>query len=238
MLLFVLVTVLATALPANADDTKQAVRRSGATPATASADSAGQGADRPVLQHRNPRYRLTRSDVLNLDFPLTPEFSQTVVIQPDGFITLRSVGGVRVEGLTLPEATETIRAAYSTVLHNPIITIDLKDFEKPYFIAGGQVGHPGKYDLRGDTTLVQAVQVAGGFTEDSKHSEVWLFRRVSDEWVEVHKFNVKKMLGNGDLQEDAHLHPGDMVYVPKNGISKVRRYLPVATMGSYFSPAP
>jgi polysaccharide biosynthesis/export protein len=229
--------VLLAASPAKADDTKRASPPDATSSATI-ADSAGQNADRPALQHRNPRYRLNRSDVLNLDFPLTPEFSQTVIIQPDGFITLRSVGEVHVEGQTLAEATQTIRTAYANVLHNPIITIDLKDFEKPYFIAGGQVGHPGKYDLRGDTTLIQAVEVAGGFTEDSKHSEVWLFRRVSDEWVEVHKFNVKKMLGNGDLHEDTHLNPGDMVYVPKNGISKVRRYLPVATMGSYFNPAP
>jgi hypothetical protein len=49
-------------------------------------------------------------------------------------------------------------------LHNPIINVVLKDFEKPYFIAGGQVAHPGKFDLRDDTTLTEAIAIAGGFT--------------------------------------------------------------------------
>jgi polysaccharide export outer membrane protein len=151
---------------------------------------------------------------------------------------LRGVGEIHVEGQTVQEATESIRTAYASVLHNPIITIDLKDFEKPYFIAGGQLGHPGKYDLRGDTTVVQAVAIAGGFTENSKHSQVWLFRRVSNDWVEVKMLNVKKMLSNGDLREDLHLRPGDMLYVPQNEFSKVKRFIPVATMGSYFSPVP
>ena len=119
-----------------------------------------------------------------------------------------------------------------------MITIHLKDFQKPYFIAGGEVGHPGKYELRGDITVVEAVAVAGGFTESSKHSQVWVFRRVSNDWVETKELNVKKMLNAGNLREDMHLNPGDMLYVPKSTMGKIRRYLPVASLGTYFSPMP
>jgi len=84
--------------------------------------------------------------------------------------------------------------------------------------------------------LTQAVQIAGGFTESSKHSEVWLFRRVSNDWVETQRFDVKKMLKNGNLREDAHLRPGDMLFVPQNTLSKMKRFIPVATVGSYISP--
>ena len=195
-------------------------------------------AQRPALQHRNPRYQLCKEDVLELNLPLTPEFNQTVTIQPDGYITLAAAGDIHVEGQTIPEVTQSIRAAYAKILHEPIITIHLKEFEKPYFIVGGEIGHPGKYDLRGDTTVIQAVAIGGGFTESSKHSQVWLFRRVSNDWVETRKLNVKKMLSAGNLSEDLHLRPGDMLYVPKSGLGKVKRYLPVATMGSYFSPTP
>lgn len=199
---------------------------------------AGPRADDPKLQRRNPRYQLCRDDVLEVNFSLTPEFNQTVTIQPDGYITLHGAGSLYVEGQTIPEVSELIRHAYAKVLHDPIITVDLKDFEKPYFIVGGQVGHPGKYDLRGDTTVIQAVEIAGGFTNESKHSQVWLFRRVSNDWMESHQIDVKKMLRSGKLNEDAELQPGDMLFVPKSTIAKVQRYLPVATMGSYFNPAP
>src|SRR5258708_29560318 len=194
--------------------------------------------ERPELHRRNPRYQLCKDDVLQLNFALTPEFNQMVTVQPDGFITLLGVGDLHVEGQTIPDVTQSIRAAYAKTLHSPILTVRLVDFEKPYFIAGGEVGHPGKYDLRGDTTVVQAVAIAGGFIESSKHSQVWLFRRISNDWVETRKLDVKKMLSAGNLSEDLHLRPGDMLYVPKSGLGKVKRYLPVATMGSYFSPTP
>lgn len=209
----------------------------GATAAAERETTTQEPSDRPELHHRNPRYQLVKDDVLQLNFALTPEFNQLVTVQPDGFITLLGVGDLHVEGQTVPDVTESIRAAYSKTLHNAILTVRLTEFEKPYFIAGGEVGHPGKFELRGDTTLVQAVAIAGGFTEASKHSQVWLFRRVSNDWVETKQFDLKKMLKVGNLSEDAHLRPGDMLYVPKNTLSKVKRFIPITTVGAYFNPA-
>ena len=178
--------------------------------------------DQPALKRRNPRYQLRSGDVIEFNFTFTPEFNQTLTIQPDGYITLRDVGDIHVQGRTAPELAETVRAAYSRILHNPIITIVLKDFERPYFIAAGQVKRPGKYELRGDTTIAEAVAIAGGFTDASKHSKVYLFRRVRDNWVEVRKLNLKKMLKEANLTEDAHLQPGDLLYVPQNTFSKFK----------------
>ena len=188
------------------------------------------------FQERNPRYSLRKGDSFDVDFALSPEFNQTVVVQPDGYITLRAAGTMHVEGQTVPELTETIKKAYAKILHDPVVTVALKDFEKPYFVAAGQVGKPGKYELRSDITLVEAVAIAGGFTESSKHSQVVLFRRVSDQWVEARLFNVKQMLQTHDLSEDAHLRPGDMIYVPQNAISKIRKYMPTTSVGAYVNP--
>jgi polysaccharide export outer membrane protein len=196
-----------------------------------------QAGDR-TLKHRRPRYQLRENDVIDVSFPLTPEYNQTITIQPDGYVSLLGVGDCHVAGQTIPEAIQSIRATYASLLHDPMVTIALKDFVKPYFVAGGEVGHPGKYDLRGDTTLVEAVGIAGGFTDNAKHSEVWIFRRVSSDWVETQRLNVKEMLKTGNLREDVHLLPGDMLYVPKSNIGKIRHYLPVATLGSYFNPTP
>jgi len=208
---------------------------------TSAADAANDKGQTPSaaaagFQERNPRYRLLKGDSFDVDFAFSPEFNQTVVVQPDGYITLRGAGSMHVEGQTIPELTETIKKAYANILHNPVVTVALKDFEKPYFVAAGQVGKPGKYDLRSDLTLVEAVAIAGGFTEKSKHSQVVLFRRVSDQLVEARLFNVKQMLQSRDLSEDAHLRPGDMIFVPQNTISKIQRYLPTSSMGVYADP--
>ena len=99
---------------------------------------------RPVAAERYPRYLLRVTDVLQITFPISPEYDQTVAIQPDGYISLRGVGDLYIEGKSLPELIEALRKTYQQFLHDPIITVELKDFEKPYFIAGGEFGHPGK----------------------------------------------------------------------------------------------
>lgn len=231
--------LLAIAPYGRAEEAKQNGSEPQTPAATASTGMPGQeAAGHPGLKQRNPRYQLCKNDVLELTLPMTPEFNQTVTVQPDGYITLLGAGDLHVEGQTIPELIQSVRSAYRGTLHDPVITIHLKDFEKPYFIAGGEVGHPGKYELRGDITVVEAVAVAGGFTESSKHSQVWVFRRVSNDWVETKELNVKKMLNAGNLREDMHLNPGDMLYVPKSTMGKIRRYLPVASLGTYFSPMP
>src|SRR4051812_16215330 len=93
----------------------------------------------PSFQQRHPRYRIHPGDVIAFNFSFTPEFDQTVTVQPDGFITLREIGDVRVQDKTTPEVIDTVRTAYAKVLNEPVITIELKDFEKPSFVVGGEV---------------------------------------------------------------------------------------------------
>lgn len=191
----------------------------------------------PTIQRRNRRYAIQPSDTLELTFMLTPQFDQTVTVQPDGYISLRDVGDLRAAGYTLPELTNSIKTAYSKILRDPVISVDPKDFVKPYFVVGGQVGKPGKFDLRGKITLTQAIAMAGGFTDASKHSQVLLFRRVSDRWTEARIINVKKMMKARNLQEDPELQPGDMLFVPKNALSKIKPFLPSTGLGTYYNPA-
>jgi polysaccharide biosynthesis/export protein len=201
------------------------------TPKVNSSDSS------PAFQQRHPRYKLEAGDTFDILFELSPEFNQSAVaVQPDGFVTLRGIGDLHVAGETVPDLIESLRTAYGQILHDPIISVTLKEFDKPYFIADGQLGKPGKYDLRGEVTLTEAVAIAGGFTDAAKHSQVLLFRRVNDQWTSAQIFNLKKMEKKGDLHEDPVLHPGDMLFVPKNAYSKIRTFIPNASVGTFVNP--
>lgn len=189
------------------------------------------------LQRRNPRYQLSEGDVLDLNFPFTPGFNQTVTVLPDGYIGLRGIGSLHVEGDTVPKLRQALQQVYSRILNDPVITVALKDFRKPYFIVGGQVQHPGKFDLRGDTTVMQAIEIAGGFNDDAKHSHILLYRKVSNGWVEVKKLDLRNMLHGKNLNEDPHLSPGDMLFVPKSTFSKFKQFIPSTGMGLYYNPA-
>jgi polysaccharide biosynthesis/export protein len=206
-----------------------------ATPGNAVVADAGKPApDSAQFKSRSPRYHIEPGDTFDLTFDLSPEFNQlALAVQPDGFVTLRAVGEIKVAGETVPELTQTVRLAYGKFLNNPVVSISLKEFEKPYFIASGQVAKPGKYEMHGNMTVTQAIAVAGDFQSSAKHSQVVLFRRVDDQWTEAKLIDVKKMEKNRDLREDPFLHSGDMLFVPKNTMSKIDRLIPNMSLGTY-----
>jgi polysaccharide export outer membrane protein len=163
--------------------------------------------------------------VLVLSFPLSPELNQKVTVQPDGFISLQSAGDVYVQGLTVRELVQAIKKAYAHTLHDPIVDVDLADFQKPFFTVLGQVGKPGQYDLRYDITVTQAIAVAGGFARTAK-TQVFLYRAVSANWAEVRELRLNDILHGKNIGEDVHLRPGDMLFVPEKMITKFQQYVP------------
>jgi polysaccharide biosynthesis/export protein len=229
----------ASATPAQQKPAGQSPAQSAPPPAQAAATNAVTDPQRPALHQRYPRYRIRSSDVIDLSFRFTPEFNQEVTVQPDGYIQARGLqNDVYVQGLTVTEMTTALQKAYSNILNEPEISVTLKDFDRPYFVAGGLVGKPGKYDLRGTTTATQAVAMAGGFADGAKNSQVVLFRKSNtDEWMEVKVLNLKEVLKGKNLNEDTVLQPGDMLYVPKSTWSKIEKFLPRSSLGAYFSPA-
>jgi len=192
-------------------------------------------ADTPTqFSSRSPRYRLQTSDIVEVQFKFTPEFTQTVMVQPDGFVPLQVAGELRLQDLTLEEARVAIAAKYQGILHEPAITLTLKEFNKPFIIVGGEVAKPGKLDLQGEITLTDAVTMAGGFTANAKQDQVLLFRRVNPEMVEVKRVNVRDILAKGNLSEDIRLLPGDAVYAGKSNMAKFDRFMAVSRLGFFF----
>jgi len=203
---------------------------------TAAKPGRADGLGNPSLGgERHPLYRLKSSDVIEISFTVAPEFNQTLTVQPDGYVLLKDAGMVHAQGMDLQQFSEAVRNAYRGYLHDPEVAVALKDFEKPYFVVGGEVGRPGKYELRSDTTVAEAVQIAGGFTQQAKHSQVILFRRVNDDLVETQLLNLKKMMKTNGLKEDAHLRAGDLVFVPQNSISKISRFLSRPSLSMYMN---
>jgi polysaccharide export outer membrane protein len=169
------------------------------------------------------------SDILAVSFPLIPELQTvSVTVQPDGFITLPNGGGtLYVKENTIPQIVDNLTKAYSTTMHNPIVSVDVTNFQPPQFTVNGQVGKPGQYPLRIDTTVSEGIAVAGGFLPTAK-TQVFLLRRISTDWVEVKKLNLKQLLNGHNINEDVHLRAGDMVFVPDKFIANFRKYVPYA----------
>jgi len=181
----------------------------------------------PVLPAPGSRYRVMVGDQINVLFTIVKALDETVTVRPDGTISLIGAPDVYVQRQTMPEVVETIRKAYVGILQPPILfTVTLANIENPYFVVGGQVTNPGKFRLKGDLTVAESIEVAGGYLlGTAKDSRVILFRRVSNDWIEAKLIDLKRVLNQGDLADDVHLQSGDLVFVPKNRLSKVQPFL-------------
>lgn len=187
------------------------------------------------LHHRS-RYTLHAGDVFVTNYRYTPEFNQTVTIQPDGYVTLDIVGDMKAAGLTIDQLHNEIIAKASNRLNKPELSITLKDFEHPFIVVAGEVQRPGKIELREDTTALQAIMLAGGFTSGARDTRVILFRRINQQEAEVRELDLHNITKTSDLERDTELQPGDMLLVTRNKLEHFSRFMKATNLGLYFDP--
>jgi polysaccharide export outer membrane protein len=121
-------------------------------------------------------------------------------------------------------------------LASPELNVILKEFQKPFIVVAGEVVQPGKIEVREKVTALQAVLMAGGFKDSAKSSQILVFRKLNGDTAEVKTLNFKTLNRTSDLENDLTLQPGDMILVPRNRISKIERYVRLATVASIFNP--
>src|SRR5262245_30787543 len=182
------------------------------------------------------RYRLQPGDVLEIHFRYTPEFNQTVTVQPDGYISLEIGGDLKVAGFTVEQTRQALLRRASARLQDPVVTVILKEFQKPYFVVAGEVAQPGKIEMRERVTAIQAIMLAGGLKESAKASQVVVFRTINSDTAEVKLLNLKNIRRTSDLENDLTLQAGDMVFVPRDKISKIERFMRLASVAAFIAP--
>ena len=182
------------------------------------------------------RYRLQPGDVLEVQYRYSPEFNQTVTVQPDGYVTLEIGGDLKIAGFTIEETRQAILRQASKRLQDPVATIVLKEFQRPYFVVAGEVATPGKIEMRERVTAIQAIMLAGGMKETAKSSQVVVFRKINSDMAEVKLLNLKSVRRTSDLENDLTLQAGDMVFVPRDRISKIERFMKLASVAAFMAP--
>jgi polysaccharide export outer membrane protein len=147
-----------------------------------------------------------------------------------------SAKSIYAQGLTVPELIESVKKAYDGVLASPAVTIDVKDFQHPYFTVMGEVNKPGKYDIREQLTVSQALTVAGGIEPTAK-TQLFLLHRDAEAW-RVEKLDLKDVLNGRKTSQDRVVRTGDMIVVPEKFIVSFKKYVPYSfNLGTYFQLA-
>lgn len=166
-------------------------------------------------------YRIRNGDKLSIKFLYQPELSDaSIVVRPDGKISLPMVDELNAAGLTVKELKAALEKAYREVLLDPEITVNVVEFVAPRVFVGGQVTKPGSYDLRTAQTLLQAVILAGGFTPEAHRKYVLHARTIGERELKVVAVDVTKLLKTGTGQQEITLQDGDYVFVPNSKLAK------------------
>jgi polysaccharide export outer membrane protein len=188
---------------------------------------------------RDQRYRIQPTDRLELNYRYSPEDDQTLVVQPDGFVSLKLAGDIKLAGLTLEEARTNLLDSLRKRLNDPEITLTLVEYVRPSFTIAGHVASPGRYEIHGPVNAIEAIAMAGGFRDNAKHSQVILFRRLDKDHNETRIVNFKQLTNpsHPHLEESFNVQSGDILFVPKNRISKFGDYVHWVNFGGAVTPA-
>lgn len=131
----------------------------------------------PVPQPVAPTpYRIAAGDTLDIVVWGEDKVSGTAPVRPDGMISVALVGDLPAAGQTPEELAIRIREALSRFIDKPNVVVRVATTGSRHFFIMGQVRAPGMYDLRAGQTLIQALAVAGGFTDFANQSHVKVIR--------------------------------------------------------------
>jgi polysaccharide export outer membrane protein len=158
-------------------------------------------------------YTLGIADELQISVWKEPDLSGSVVVRPDGMITLPVVDDVYVLGLTTHQVQDVLTQKLKSVVSEPDVTVIVRNIRSRKVYLVGQVGHPGGVSLTGHETVLQILAESGGPTPFAKADKIYILRKVGTQQEKLN-FNYKKALKGSDPKADFALENGDVIVVP------------------------
>lgn len=192
-----MIGLLACSLQLNAEDGTNPARTAGA-----SSEPATFG---------ESEYRLGPEDVIGVLVWKQPELSTSVVVRPDGKISLALVGELDATGKTSLQLQEEITKRLRQYVSDPMVNVVVKEINSPKFSVLGQVRKPDRYHIKQRLTVLDAIALAGGFTDFAKRDKVTIIRNSGPDKIRI-QVNLKKVVEDR-RGEVYYVEPLDTIYV-------------------------
>ena len=166
-------------------------------------------------------YRLDSGDQLYLEVFGVPDYTGEFEVLADGSVRLPLVGQVRMRGLTLEQAQQSVTQAYGEYIRQPFVDLNLLNMRPVQIAIAGEVNRPGAYaiesaDSKEPMTVTKAIQLAGGITQLADIHSVQVVRGQNIPGVAAQSADVDlwALIQSGDLRQDLVLRDGDTVVIP------------------------
>jgi polysaccharide export outer membrane protein len=163
-------------------------------------------------------FLLGPEDVLEVTVWRNQDLSRTVVVRPDGKISLPLIGDVQASGLNSSQVAAKIAARLTEFKENPNVSVSLKEVNSYFIYVLGEVLKPGKYPLKSYATVLQGVSMAGGFTQFASKNRMQVIRAHVNEDGKENQIRIpvpynELVSGKGEI-ENFILKSGDTIVVP------------------------
>ena len=142
----------------------------------------GMGCFKPdvVIPPGHPKegFVLGPEDVIEVVVWKNPDLSRQAIIRPDGKISIPLIGDIQASGQTADQLAMAISERFKVYKENPSVSINVLEVNSYYVFMVGEVNTPGKLPLKSYTTLLQAISLAGGFTQFASSNDITIVRNV------------------------------------------------------------
>jgi len=158
------------------------------------------------------QYTIGSGDVLNIQVWKEKDLSQTVIVRPDGKISLPLLGEVYVVGKEPSQLEDLIQTRLQSMVVQPRVTVTVTEIHSRMVYITGEITRPGAYPLNTPITVLQLIAQAGGLTQFASKKKIHVLRASGPAggiWV-----NYKSLLQGSDPNHNLQLNPGDTVVIP------------------------
>ena len=175
-------------------------------------------------------YKIGPADVVEVTVFRVPELTKAAQVSETGHINLPLIGELLVANKTSQDVEREVTARLGAkYLHNPQVTVMVKEYNSQRITIEGEVKKAGVYPLRGRTTLIQGIAMAGGLEQVADSSDIIVFRQNGEQKAAA-RFNLDAI--RSGQASDPDLAPGDVVVVSssalKSAFNNVVKVLPLA----------
>lgn len=164
-------------------------------------------------------YIIGPEDVLEITVWRNADLSKIVTVRPDGKVSLPLIGDVVAVGRSAGQLAEFIATRLKEYKENPQVSIVVQQVNSYAIFVMGEIAKPGKYPLKSKTTLLQAITLAGGFTQTAARNKIVVFR-----FGENGSRDIKIRASYDDIvlrdssSQNMELKPGDTIVVPSENM--------------------
>lgn len=138
-------------------------------------------------------------------------------VHSDGTIFYPYVGKIYVEGMKVTDIRDTIASQIAEYIEDPQVDVSVAAFRSKRLYVTGAVTQPGAYPVTNvPTRLLDAVNVAGGLTEQANWTNVTLSRDGQE-----YTLSLRAIYEYGDKSQNVLLKPGDVLHIARNDDNKV-----------------